>query len=441
MASEKEQEIPVEDLKLDLLNPRGTGYPDQVTAIEAIVKRAPAKLVALAEDIATQGMNPADRMIVIKDLDDSRYIVLEGNRRLAAIKLLCDPTRISKMPMSSALAKRLRIVAEKFDHTIVDPLACVVMDSREEADHWIDLRHTGENDGAGIVPWDGMDTARFRGSDPALQVLAYVRGHKNLDSNTRELLERFPITNLGRILGDPDCREALGISIEKGKVSSLAGDTAMFKALKRLVIDLGSGAKTVTDIKRKQDRKNYIKSIKSELPDPKAATAPWPLEQGQATAQANTGKSKRAKPLSTHRKRMIPKSCVLQINEPKINAIYLELRGKINVHEAPNAAAVMSRVFFELCVDHYLATFKITPPNDRLRTKATSVRDDMKAKGVQKDVLTPLNHALSKQGAQFAIDLLHMYVHNRHFAPIPSDLITSWDNMQPFFEALWELIE
>lgn len=82
MAIDKEQDIPVEDLKLDLRNPRGPGYLDQVTALEAIVRRAPSKLVALAEDVATQGMNPADRMIVLKDEEDGRYIVLEGNRRL-----------------------------------------------------------------------------------------------------------------------------------------------------------------------------------------------------------------------------------------------------------------------------------------------------------------------------------------------------------------------
>ena len=138
---------------------------------------------------------------------------------------------------------------------------------------------------------------------------------------------------------------------------------------------------------------------------------------------------------------MIPKSCILEIDEPRINAIYLELRSKIDVHEAPNAAAVMSRVFFEMSVDHYLATFKIKPANEHLKSKAAAVRDDMKAKGVDKDVLSPLNHALSNQGAQFAIDLLHMYVHHRRFAPIPTDLITSWDNMQPFFEALWELVK
>lgn len=441
MAIDKEQDIPVEDLKLDLLNPRGPEYPDQVSALEAIVRRSPSKLVVLAEDIATQGMNPADRMITINDKDDGRYIVLEGNRRLAAIKLLCDPTRIGSLPMSAALAKRLRAVAEKFDHTLVDPLPCVVMESRAEADHWIELRHTGENEGAGIVGWDGEERARFRGSDPALQVLAYIRGHKKVDSKTREhLSERFPITNLGRLLGDPDCRLALGISIENGKVLALVDDATLFKGLKRLVTDIGSRQIRVSDIHSKQDRKTYIKAIKPDLPDPKALSIPWTLEQGQKVTQANAAKAKKTKPLSTSRKRLIPKSCILEINEPRINAIYLELRGKINVHEAPNAVAVMSRAFFEMSLDHYLATLKIKPSNDHLRSKAAAVRDDLKAKGVAKDVLTPMSHALQNQGL-FSIDLLHMYVHNKRFAPIATDLITSWDNVQPFFEVLWEQLK
>jgi hypothetical protein len=441
MAADKEMEIAVDDLKLDLENPRGKGYADQVSALESIVKWSPSKLVALAEDIATQGMNPADRMIVIKDESDDRYIVLEGNRRLAAVKLLCDPTRISAMPMSAALGKRMRTLSDKLDHTLVDPQSCVILESREEADHWITLRHTGENEGAGVVPWDGEESARFRGKEPALQVLEFVRNNPKLDSKTREDLERFPITNLGRILGDPDCRNALGLSIENGKVSAFANEAALFKGLKRLVRDIGGRTITVTDIKRKADRAKYIKSIKDDLPDPRKQTGSWLLSQGPASAGAQKDKGKKSKPLASNRKRLIPRTCILEIDEPRINAIYHELQRRVDVQQAPNAVAVLSRLFLELSVDHYLATFKLKPGKDELKAKVEMVKEDLRTKGVPRDTLTPIGHALSVKGAPFSIDLLHMYVHNRSFNPIPSELNSSWDSVQGFFEALWTALQ
>lgn len=441
MASDKEMDIPVDELKLDLENPRGKGYADQVSALESIVKRSPGKLVTLAEDIATQGMNPADRMIVIKDDSDGRYIVLEGNRRLAAVKLLCDPTRVGGMPMSASLSKRLRALADKVDHTLVDPQSCVVLDSREEADHWIDLRHTGENDGAGIVPWDGEESARFRGKEPALQVLEYVRNNVKLDAKTRADLERFPITNLGRILGDPDCRSALGLSIENGKVSASANDAALFKGLKRLVRDIGGRSITVNHIYTKSDRVKYIKSIKDDLPDPKKQIDPWMLSQGPDAASAGRGKGRKSKPLASNRKRLIPRTCILEIDEPRINAIYHELQRRIDVQQAPNAVAVLSRLFLELSVDHYLTNFKLKSGKDELKAKVEMAKEDLRARGVARDVLTPIGHALSVKGAPFSIDLLHMYVHNRSFNPIPSELTSSWDSVQGFFEALWDALK
>lgn len=318
MPNNRDIDVNVADLKFDLLNPRGRGYSDPVHAFQSIVHRAPRKLIVLAEDIAAQGTSPAERMMVTKDARDERYIALEGNRRLAALKILCEPSIIGTLGLTEAQSKRLRDLSKSFDTSTVDPVSCVLFDSREEANHWIDLRHTGENDGAGVVPWDGEETARHRGTDPALQVIRYVREHAGVSAKTRELMERFPITSLGRLLGDPDSRLAMGLSIEKGTVSAIADEPELLKGLVKVISDLGSKSITVTDIKRKGDRIKYMKKIKAHLPNPAKAVDAWGLESGKKSAAAEGNKSKKVRPNSFLRKHVIPKHCMLQIDESSV---------------------------------------------------------------------------------------------------------------------------
>jgi hypothetical protein len=205
-----DMEIDLENLLFDLDNPRFNGLSDQRSALQEIVSNQGEKLFKLAQDIAQQGLNPTERVSIIKNSDD-KHIVVEGNRRLAASKLLCNAARIDDMKISNLIKTKFKKLSERFDKSLVDPMTCTLFDSREEANHWIELRHTGENDGAGIVPWDGQATARFRGNNPSLHALEFVREKGVLTSDVVAQLDTFPITNLDRLLGDPDIRSALGL--------------------------------------------------------------------------------------------------------------------------------------------------------------------------------------------------------------------------------------
>ena len=78
------------DLLIDTENPRlpqpNVGQRD---ALRALAEHQKGKLVALAKDIVAYGMNPTELSIVMPFNDElRRYVVLEGNRRLAALKAL-----------------------------------------------------------------------------------------------------------------------------------------------------------------------------------------------------------------------------------------------------------------------------------------------------------------------------------------------------------------
>ncbi|HHJ1694425.1 TPA: hypothetical protein ACQGUE_006064, partial [Pseudomonas aeruginosa] len=86
--------IPLNLIKLDQENVRfGNDIAqNQREAIDLIMAdpEDAKKLLRLAEHIAENGLDPTELQLVTPD-GDGNYIVLEGNRRLTALKLLQKP--------------------------------------------------------------------------------------------------------------------------------------------------------------------------------------------------------------------------------------------------------------------------------------------------------------------------------------------------------------
>jgi len=77
-----------------LLDPDNPRLPDGTSndreAINRLLVEGYSQMLALARDLAERGEgNPTELPILVKD--GSKYVVLEGNRRFATLKLLADP--------------------------------------------------------------------------------------------------------------------------------------------------------------------------------------------------------------------------------------------------------------------------------------------------------------------------------------------------------------
>ena len=156
-------EILVADLQLDLNNPRqlSDDCRDQTEALHSIVRRQGNKLRHLAKDILDNGMNPSDLPIVVPTEDDTdQYVVLDGNRRLVALRLLENPSLLpddTVKPMQNAFQ---RMSATYLDDPI-EIVTCSVFDDRADANHWVELRHIGEAGGAGTVRWGSDEKSKY----------------------------------------------------------------------------------------------------------------------------------------------------------------------------------------------------------------------------------------------------------------------------------------
>lgn len=149
------KEIPVENL---LLNPDNARYvyttelPDEVSSIKELLNILEPQIIALAKDIASDGLNPNELATVSPLIDDKdKYVVLDGNRRIACIKLM---TKYKGHLESFGFSKRV-INAFSELNTSIDTVYCVVYEEESFADSLLEKIHTSVP-GIGQVKWDPL---------------------------------------------------------------------------------------------------------------------------------------------------------------------------------------------------------------------------------------------------------------------------------------------
>ncbi len=232
--------LKIDSLDLDLENPRITLATDQRDAMQKILNEQKVRLINLAESIAAKGLNPMDRCLVLRsEARADKFIVLEGNRRVLAAKLLKNPSLLTTLEMPEAFRNKLQKAALTFDVTKIEPVDCYEVTDRTEGNDWLRQRHSGADAGRGIVNWSAIAGSRFRGRDPALQALDFVLEHGGLSDEDKERIAgKFPLTTLDRLLSTPSVRTAIGFEITGGKLQTELPPEEALKPLKRMVLDL-----------------------------------------------------------------------------------------------------------------------------------------------------------------------------------------------------------
>lgn len=204
-------------ISLDPENPRlPDGTSTDVEAIMRLLEEGSGALQKLARDIVEEGMlNPSEPPIVMQE--GKKFIALEGNRRVAALKILANPALAGEHAAAfSRIARR---------GTVPRTVTALVVSSREDADHWIDLRHAGYDEGRGVKTWSPEQKARRRqrqnrsvDSGTARSIViandveaAYIEDQEIVDLVKSAREER--LTSIGRLFS-PDVLTRLHFKVE-----------------------------------------------------------------------------------------------------------------------------------------------------------------------------------------------------------------------------------
>lgn len=144
--------IKVSDLKLDLYNPRlpkSKQGKDEKTVLEYMLLEAATLELMLA--IAENGFFAGELLLVVEDeTEKGKYIVIEGNRRLTAVKLLNNPELTSVKKVATK---------EIVDNAKLQPpteLPCLIFEEKSKILKYLGFRHI-----TGIKSWRLLEKGRY----------------------------------------------------------------------------------------------------------------------------------------------------------------------------------------------------------------------------------------------------------------------------------------
>ncbi len=302
-----------------------------------ILESQKKKLIELVKSINDEGLNPLDNIAVLETKND-KYIVLEGNRRIAALRIINSPE----------LMKKFKINKNELNNNY--QIEVIVFQNREESNKWLLLRHTGENKGKGTVTWNTLQQKSFeeiagRKVDKDILFVRLFKDISNLSSEIKDRIDYIHITSLRRLLGYSVIKESLNIdynnknwdlsNINLELADKLMYDLAVNKPFVEKFYSKDKAIQYIEEVSKKEIHNNIKKSLNKEYLNgqieenaPKISSNL--VTKYQSIDKENEKKSDlrkvRVQPSTNNRKVLIPTTFSLRINETKINNIFRELK-------------------------------------------------------------------------------------------------------------------
>jgi ParB-like chromosome segregation protein Spo0J len=468
--------LAVATLHLDRKNPRlgrDAGAQSPRETIRYLF--AQDKALDVAKSIATRGFFPNEPLLAVKE--DGRYVVVEGNRRLAALKALREPALLEG-PLVRQLA---RLAGRIADEDAIATVPVIVAPTREATDRLVAGRHVG----ASVLAWqaenrasfilekldEGYDNDRLRDElgfetpdiQKARQTKAIVDMARSLDlpDDVRSKLENPRaklFTTIERV-----CDSTVGRSFLRVKPdpdTGLRGTTTQKEFLKgftRLVTDVALGRKSSRSLNTNDNIRAYFESLD---PSERAADAKGEFIPSDIVDKTPPGATAGTMNSPAPRKRtrkvsdtVLPKDFKVVHGCERLVDIREELV-KLKRDEFPNAGAVLLRVFLELSILDYLGrtgglaelTARLEkkgslpagggdPSMKHLVTEAIKVAKARLPKTQAENVEKALKY---DRAARFTISDFHSFVHQPGELPTGADLKQFWSRTEPLFRLMLE---
>jgi ParB-like chromosome segregation protein Spo0J len=426
------------------------------------------KAVEVADSIATRGYFPNEPLLAVQE--DGRYVVVEGNRRLAALKALREPGLLP-----GSLSRHVERLARRLaDPTQLAKVPVTIAPSRRATDRQIAARHVGTP----VLAWQAENRASF-----ILEKLS--EGYKNEElsaelgfslADIQHARQTRAIADMARSLDLPEevkakldnPRAKLFTTLERVFDSTVGRDylkvkpdaehglrgvttkSAFSKAFERLVTDVALGKQSSRSLNTNENIRVYFESWNPEdRPGAKTGSfVPADIITGKSVASANvtptpqprSGKAKAAW------KTVLPKDLKVIVGSARLVDIRRELT-KLSRDEFPNAGAVLLRVFFELTAIEYLTRTgdlaqlvkSLQAGGNRLPHGMPTMKQLVPAiiRRAKQHLSAPDARKVEKAvrydaSAPFTISDLHGFVHSSDL-PSDRDILQFWLRTEPMF--------
>lgn len=440
-----DQDIPASRLHLKLNNPRHEPVQSEAEAIAELCNND--LVTELAQDIANRGaLSPLEVFGVIPmEGHPGHFISLEGNRRACALILAADPKRAP----AKFQAQIERIVSRG---TFPKKVKAHVFAGEEEAKQWIDLRHLGEQGGAGTRTWNPQQQNRALGNNTkssarantlSVRVLDRLEDLGLIDRNQRK---QASVTTLTRYLGTPGVRAILGLGSANDLIYTHDPDE-VDNALRRVVLDSiqprSDGTYPVNSRSKSTERISYANALKSEGVAPGTAlghpAAPPKPSKVPMISGAAASARRRSVIHPDKRSRLIPSDFVMTNRDTVLRRLHSEGR-TLDIEALSFSANYILRALVEQVMTLFVKKRGRWHPNFTDAQLTQKCAQELKLIGVQGKALTTVERAAGNKSTPFSLYSLGHAVHGGSI-PAANDLKKHFDTWRPALEAMLNAVE
>jgi hypothetical protein len=470
------RQVDILDLQLDPLNPRLPAlgkYATERPIIAELLKHE--DVYELAKGIVAQGFFPTEVLVCVEE-SDNLYVV-EGNRRLASLKLLTSSELAPKDQEA-----RFRTLAASATGNLPPKVNIVVAPSRTATVALIMNKHTR----MGVKSWEPLQQAQYVTSLlrehvelddlPGLTGIARAEIINNLRTHSLyEMAKRLPLppktaeivsdprkfaaSTLERVSGSPDFRKFLGIDFdEKGGVIGKIhpdefqkGYAAIIKKIANKELDtrkLNSAALIREEIlKLAPSRPNLTKVGKFTSDDFLAEEIVVQAAQAEPEAPPRSKRVQHA---------LIPKSFRCNLKIERIKRVVWELQ-HLKVGDYENSVGALLRIVLELSTSHYMdqsgqmailiaqinKTSKQPKASDWTPTLRQMLghlmaKDADLTSNLPRQAIKAINKAIADDDYPLSLDGMDQFVHNPYAGPTERQLRQFWNAFEALLDYMME---
>lgn len=434
-------EVPVTALVLDPNNVRlDVKEQSQAAIIQDLFLNEDA--FRLVESFITVGYFNNDLPVVVED--STGYVVLEGNRRVAALKFMLAPHLVPRYE------KKLHHLLQNSPATDIETIEVKLAPSRDEALPLLGTLHTTQS----RKPWSRLRQAYYyyaqveSGSrNPSQLALAYPqvdiprfiamwemhqlakKAPMRDQAHAAAIARRdFPITTFERIYTSKHFQNHYAITITKdGTVETRATLESLGTALVPLLEQLAM--KKVDS--RTLNKDSAIAELIATLPKPETMpqSPPAPitklLPHEEPTRPTTSSKQTTA---------VVPNTLRCALSAPGVKRRLQELQ-QLPYRKYPITSADAIRSLLECALKAFCLEHNIQPKRVQgqvhLRTTLIAVKNHLETQQRRKDLVTVLNKLISDSSTYSITDQLNAANHNQHTIYGPAEIKQLWDTIEP----------
>jgi len=351
------EKVKITDLFLDSKNIRLDGGVNlsQDALINDLFSNEDAMQVL--KSIAVNGFFPDEIPVTVKE--DKKFTVLEGNRRVAAVKALLRPEIVPSK--ESAIKEILKTAV-----AVSDEREVVVAPDRDSAMIFLANKHTlntkrrwrplrqayfyrAELDRGKTVQnlrddYPTVDIGKF------LRLLNVHKIAKSIKYDSETIAKKvhneksFPASTIERLYEDKRVRDFLGFDFDgDGEVKINIDKKEFEKGFKKVVEDVVEKNVDSRALNAEKDRKAYLDNFpKSDIPSKTKGSKVVTSKDFTEASLSYTHK----------RTKLAPKDVKFSLQAPAVKRMLIELQG-IDYHKFPNATHDLLRSFLECALKAY----------------------------------------------------------------------------------------